>query len=86
MKNNLRSKKKKKSSLEGLTVTKDEAGHVIEKLYGVHIISQGDMEHHLGKSGTKSESNQKQKTESSGSIAKTESKQTKSADDSNDTE
>lgn len=86
MKKNLLSKKKKDLPDDGRTVTKDEAGHIIEKLYGVHIISPGDMEHHLGNSGRKSDSKKKQKSESSGSTAKSESKKKKGNDDSNKTE
>lgn len=84
MKKNLLSKKKKDLPDDGRTVTKDEAGHVIEKLYGVHIIGPGDMEHHLGNSARKPNSKQKRKTESTGLKSKSESKKTKSNDDSND--
>lgn len=84
MKKNSLSKKKKVLPDDGRTVSKDEAGHVIEKLYGVHIIGPGDIEHHLGNSGRKSDSKQKRKTESTGLETKSESKKTKSNDDSND--
>lgn len=85
MKKTLASKQKKDSSRQGRTVTKDNAGHTIEEIYGVHIINRDDIEHHRGVSEKKSgEINQK--SESSGSPAKSVSKKTKSNDDSNDTE
>lgn len=85
MQKNLFSKKEKVLTDDGRTVSKDEAGHVIEKLYGVHIISPGDMDHHLGNSGEKSVSKNKQKTESPGFKSKSNNDKTKSNDDSNDT-
>lgn len=75
MKQKSPTKKNKDAPLEeGRTITKDEAGHVIEELYGFHIISPDDIEHHSGASKKKSDG-AKQKTDSSKS-------QTKSKDDS----
>lgn len=64
MKKKSPTKTKKDSPDEGRTITKDKAGHVIEELYGFHIISPDDIEHHSGASPKKSDET-KQKTDSS---------------------
>ena len=85
MKKKSPTKTKKDSPDDGRTVKKDKAGHVIEELYGFHIISPDDIEHHSGGSLKKS-GGTNQKNESSSKSAKTENEETKSKDDSANTQ